>query len=60
MWVPGGYILFIAMSYCPGRPVGGDKFRAMGGEEREGIREASRRAYEYVSFFLYADVLAGG
>lgn len=30
MCVPGGYILFIAMSYCPGRPVGGDKFRGLG------------------------------
>lgn len=52
MCVPGGYILFIAMSYCPGRPVGGDKFRGLGVEERVGIRKAFRRAYEYVSFSL--------
>ncbi|OJJ82326.1 uncharacterized protein ASPGLDRAFT_525801 [Aspergillus glaucus CBS 516.65] len=34
------------MSYCPGRPVGGDKFRGLGVEERVGIQEAFKRTYE--------------
>jgi len=53
MWVPGGYILLIAMSYCPGSPFGSvDRFRGMGDKEREGIREAFGKAYEHISFFF--------
>lgn len=51
IWIPGGYILFIAMSYCPGGPVG-DKFRRMRVKREKGFEKRFRRAYEYVSFFF--------
>ena len=48
MCVPGGFLLFLLMTYCPGVPV--LDFRTRSLEERENIRQAFRIAYEYTSF----------
>ena len=48
--VPGGFIFYNLMTFCPGIPL--DRFRQKPFEEREAIREAFRVAYEYASFHL--------
>ena len=48
MCVPGGFLLFLLMTYFPGVPV--PDFRTRSLEERENIRQAFRIAYEYTSF----------
>jgi hypothetical protein len=44
MWVPGGYLLFILMTRCPGKPI--ENFRDEPPVKQNEIRQAFENAYK--------------
>jgi hypothetical protein len=50
MWVPGGYIVYILMTWCPGVVL--LDFWSRDPAERQVIRNAFKIAYEYVCYLF--------
>jgi hypothetical protein len=51
--VPGGYILYLAMTRLHGKPLSEDKFWNLPRDSRDFVREAFKTAYLYVSIIYF-------
>lgn len=48
MWVPGGFVLYILMTKCPGTALEHSGFHTLPPETREDIRKSFKIAYTWV------------